>query len=421
VNSCLCFIHAILPTYPHRVWPLVGRSGLLEIGRGGGRLSSIVSNVELVSGHFEFLLACSRLFEGLVDDFLVNSVLRLSGREASTRFNATANVGGAIPPSVISNTLLSFTRYFVDVLESSCAWKFAVYDDRRQLSKTLITAFDQMLRAVYGIDSQPKPRSAYIDSQPRPDLGSKQSSKILFNSAVHSQFDAYEPKKAVTSLLAAMLPAAEHVVDSFLSPSSGHLRFQPLLEAFNDGYTTSPSTTFINAWDLCVGQVNAALSFSATLLRVGTLLERSQSRIESQLFKASPLITRLYGVDGGYRLRVVALFEALIVSSSAKTGEPPSLLGHLGAQTSRNFLNVLSELDQPLCRQDCIVEVWHFLAAVLSNRQQWFANYLLTGKSAKSAYKNSGSVDNSAASDTPILCKLYSRNDLSWKLIGDPR
>lgn len=294
--------------------------------------------------------------------------------------------------TVLSKALLSFTRYFVDVLESSCTWKFAAHDDRRRLNKTLTTTFDRILHYAYSIDSKPNTVAE-----------SKSKDDTLFKLNTDTQFKLDADRKPKPRIMAPLLPAASHLVDSFLSTSSGALRFRPLLEALHDGFHTSPSTTFINVSILFTNQVNAALSFSTTLLRVGILLERPHSQLESQLFKTSPLISRLYAVNEAYRIPVVALFEALIISASKDAGEPPSLLGHLGTQTSKNFLHALSDLDKPLCRHDCVTSIWHFLAMVVSNRQQWFANYLLTGRTSKNALKDTECGRDLAALDKPLL------------------
>lgn len=49
------------------------------------------------------------------------------------------------------------------------------------------------------------------------------------------------------------------------------------------------------------------------------------------------------------------------------------------------FAEVLSDLDKPLSRDANVGAIWHFLAVVVSNKQQWFANYLLTGKTPRDA------------------------------------
>jgi nuclear pore complex protein Nup188 len=260
------------------------------------------------------------------------------------------------------------------------------------MNKTLASTFDRVLRYAYG-----------VDSRSTPDTESKPKDDTLFNSITNIQSKQVADKKPKPKIMGALLPAASHLVDSFLSTSSGTLRFQPLLETLDDGFHHPPSTTFINVSTLSIDLVTATLSFSATLLRVGTLLDRPHSQLESQLFKISPLISRLYAVNDAYQLPVVALFEALIISASKDVGEPPSLLGYLGTETSKNFLHVLSDLDKPLCREECVTAIWHFLATVVSNRQQWFANYLLTGKSSKNALKDKGCGKDLAAFDRPIL------------------
>jgi nuclear pore complex protein Nup188 len=296
--------------------------------------------------------------------------------------------------AVLSKVLLSFTRYFGDVLESSSTWKYALQDDRRRLSRTVTKTFDRILRYAYGIDSKAKPTA---------DTGSHPDDRALVKLIPNDQARMDANKKPKPPIMAALLPAASHLVDSFLSTSSGALRFQPLLETLHDGLQNHPSTSFLNELDLCIDQVNAVLSFSTTLLRVGILLERPRSQLESQLFKSSPIVSRLYAVNESYRHSVVSLFEALIVSASKDSAEPPSLLGYLGTQTSKTFLQVLSDLDAPLRREFCTTSIWQFMAMVVSNRQPWLANYLLTGRSSKKMLKNAGSGKDLAAVDRSPL------------------
>ena len=80
------FIHASIPVYSNRVWALLGRSGLIELGRGGGRLSTIVGSVEMVSGRFDLLLSCTHLYEALVDDFVSQAARRRDVEKSGARF-----------------------------------------------------------------------------------------------------------------------------------------------------------------------------------------------------------------------------------------------------------------------------------------------------------------------------------------------
>jgi nuclear pore complex protein Nup188 len=84
------------------------------------------------------------------------------------------------------------------------------------------------------------------------------------------------------------------------------------------------------------------------------------------------------------------LFEALVRSAVAYDTEPPSLLGHLGPKTAKDFLDVLADLDKPLDNEALNVCIWNLLSAVISNRQPWFATYLLTGTTPRNSIKTDG-------------------------------
>ncbi|KAE8452536.1 hypothetical protein EG329_000439 [Mollisiaceae sp. DMI_Dod_QoI] len=387
--GCISFIHAMLPIFPGRVWPLLTRSGLLGVSKGSGQLSSIVEGVELVSGRYEFLTSCCRLYDALVDDFATNAILRRGGGRSSARFQEGEDVGTGIPEQSLTKVLVVFTRYLVDVLESSCTWKFQEQDDRHRLSLIIGAALNKVLRYAYGIES--------LSDADKKDEGIFKPKEVL--KAISSP-----PKRQkTTKIMDPLLPSASHIVDTFLSSSSGVLRFQPLLRCYFDGLATLDSTVYIHSTNLRKSHITTLLSFSTTLLRVSTLLNRPSSQLERHLFKASPLIARLYAANDFYRNPVVALFEALVVTASSGTSEPPSILGHLGAHTARNLLHMLADLDRPLSREQNVTTIWHFLSMVVSSRQQWFANYLLTGMTPRDAMKSGMTGKEVASLDKPLL------------------
>ncbi|TAQ84635.1 hypothetical protein B7494_g7043 [Chlorociboria aeruginascens] len=340
--SCLQFIHTLVPISPGRVWPLIARSGLLGIDRG--RLSSIVGNIEAKTGRYDFLSSCEHLFESLTQNFVDNAVERKFGNKALARFSPEQQTTTIIPDQVYSKVLLSITGYSIYVLENSCTWKFEREDDRRRLSLLILWNFNDILGCVYGIGGSPKA-----------------SSQIM------------EP----------LAPAAKEIIDSFLSTATGTLTFQPILRAFYDGFSIPETTIFLDEMHLRINQAGATLKFSTSLLRIATMLNTPSPHFEAHLFTASPLIARLYAAANIYRRPVLSLFKALIASTSNNEAEPPSLLGYLGRQTSRNFIHLLSDFDKPLCNTQNVNTIWHFFSMVVSSRQQWFANYLLTGKTPK--------------------------------------
>ena len=384
LKSCVEFIHALTLVTPSRVWPLLARSNLLDLGRGSGKLASIVGSVELATGRYEFLLACTHLYEALVEDLVVNAATRRNRGKLSARFSKQEKRGVEIPEQILSKVLLSFTRYLVDVVESSCSWKFHDLNDNRQLLKTITSTFDKVLKYSYGIEDSESDTS---DLTIEPTSDSSAPPKFFVSKTTSKE---QESKVTNLRLMASFEAAATYITDSFLSISSGTLRVQPILRAFDDGFRNPDTKLFINESRLCVDQVMCTLEFSKTLLQVGSLLEKPPSQLESRLFKASPLIARLYAVNESYRVPVVALFEALIVSASINTTDPPSLLGHLGSYTSKNFLHAISGIDKSLSRNDNFAFVMRFMSKVLSCRQQWFAKYLLSGKSSKNAQETAG-------------------------------
>ncbi|KAG9245769.1 nucleoporin-like protein [Calycina marina] len=397
---CIQVMHALTLITPGRVWSLLARSNILDFGRSSGKLPSIVGSIEMVAGRYELLLSCSHLYEVLVQDLATNAVSRRCRRKSSTRFAKQEGLGSEVPEHVFSKVLLSFTRYFIDVLESSSSWKFHDINESRQLRKTVTSTFNSILQYTYGIE-------AYVPEaqETTAETTSKLSSPKYFVSKMTIKNPGVEVAKP--RLAAAFEAAATHLTESFLSTSTGTLRVQPMLRALFDGFATPDTTLFVNESHLCTGQTISTLLFTKTLLQIGALLYKPASQLQIRMFKASPLLARLYASRELYRLPVVNLFKALVFGASVNTTDPPSLLGHLGPRTAKNFLHVIAELDKPTCRRENFSSIEQFMSKVLSCRQQWFAKYLLTGKSAKSALESTSGGKKLTALDRPPLTTAF--------------
>lgn len=392
--SCIQYLHSLLIFSPGRVWPLIGRSGLLsnERGGGGGKLSSIVGRIEVISGRYTLLVSCTRLFEALVNDFAANAIVRnRKMTTASARFTESKEHNVRVADKVLTEVLLHYARYLTEVLESSYTWQFEQPGDQLQLTRTIMSSFDKMLIYSFGIQGTPE--------------------ELQQSASAKTSRGNLEPAVPV---MGALLPASMHIIDSFLSKSSGPMRFGSILRTLFHGFNNRSTTMYANRSRLVAESVKAALRFSKQLLRISTLLGK-QSHLETQLFTAAPLIARLYAVHDSYRIPVIKLFEAMIINASSSTSEPPSLLGHLGAKTSKNFLNAVSDLDTPLSRDGNVGTIWHFLSMIMSNRQQWFANYVLTGKKPREALQKKKVDSSKSLSPKPLL--LTALDNLSQ--IGD--
>ena len=351
--SCVQFVFAITAVIPGRVWPFLAKSGLLEIEGRGGKLASIVAGTEIVTGRYEFLMGCIRLFDVLVEDSVTHTVARNSHGQLSRDSVKWEGLATGLPEKIMSKVLGAFERTLVDVFESMGNWRYAIPDEKLEIASRLLGTFDNILSYAYGIGE-----SASLDDK-------------------------------ITSVLAS---TAEHLVDVFLSSSSNDLPSQPFLRIFDEGASTPATTLYLKTLEWFISEVTNGLKFCVTLVRVGNILNRPPSHLESLLFQASPLLTKLYVAHDSYRIPVLRLFHALVVSAGSLKEEPPSLLGHLGPVAAKSFLSVLSDFERPLNNEELEISIWHLLSAIVSNRQQWLSVYLLTGKPPRESLKENASV-----------------------------
>lgn len=102
--------------------------------------------------------------------------------------------------------------------------------------------------------------------------------------------------------------------------------------------------------------------------------------MEKKLYGGAASLAKLYATHDRYRLPVLELFESMVIASGTAKNEPPSLLGHLGAECANHFATVLRSLDRPF--DDELVEsrIWGFVSAVVSNKQQGLSILLLRGE-----------------------------------------
>ncbi len=356
LNACVHFLRALVPVLPGRVWPLIGRSGLLDHEGRTGRLTTIISGVEFAIARYDFILSCTHLFTALVDDAAKHTVLRKAGVKVGKAAGNMEDLGTGLPSHVLSKSVASFTKTMLTVYESACNWRFDILDQRLLLSKHISGLFDKIIHLHFGVGDS--------------------------------------PRQGLT-LITALGSAANLIMDTFLSPTSGLLRFQPLFRGFLDGFAPADITVQTSSFTLQLEHVRSTLNFANSLIKLSSLVNRSGSQLEDQLFRVSPLIARLYAAHNSYQLPVTRLFESLVISASASIREPPSLLGHLGQETSKNFLSMLMELGKPLADSEVTNQIWRLFSAVVSNRQQWFAIYLLTGKKPRDNLKGTGNVESS--------------------------
>lgn len=379
--ACVQFLHSILPICPGRVWAYMAKSALLQNQSQAGRLSRIIGNLDLSDVQSEFLMSTIRLFSDLVDSAMTSSVRRKTVVKSNQRQRSAENVWLGVSDKTITHITLAISQAIVDFLESSSTWRFATDLDRMILVRDIVPIMDKIIYYVFSMD----------------DISSK------------------------TPLVAVLQPAAKFMVDSFLGPAAGSLRVLPLLATLVSATQGLESTIYAKRSEVFRAQTLAVLRFMTSLVRVANYSDRSSSALEHQLFKITPYIARLCARDEVFKWPAIELLESLVISAGKTVGEPPSLLGNLGPQTSRSFLELISSLDRPFSQARQANTIWHFFSTIVRNRQQWMANCLLTGKAPRDARASndktteppSNSVLGSALSRLASLSKLDQSEALS--------
>ncbi|KZL68507.1 hypothetical protein CI238_00286, partial [Colletotrichum incanum] len=367
LNSCLQFLHAILPLCPTRVWSYLARCELLNSEAQAGKLAKITGNLDLVGDRYDLLLSAVRLFASLIDSVKSSAVQRKSGNKLVGRQKVSNNVWLGVADKVLGKVSLAIAQATVDVFETSSTWRFGSELHKTLLIRHVVPVMDHIVSHTYG-------------------MGDQESSETL---------------------TACLEPAAAYIIDAFLSPSTGSLRFQPLLTTLVNGLQMPDSTFYQGRLASAQDQLISALRFTTTLLRVANYLERSSEIFEDHLFKTSSILARLCAICEQFRRPALLLLEALVLSAAKAHDDPPSLLGYLGPLLSRSFIQVLSRLDKPFLVAKDVQTTWKFFSTIVQNRQQWLSNCLLTGKTPRDALK--GAKKDASSTPNSVLATAFTK------------
>ena len=345
---CNEFMHALLIILPARVWSFLSRSSLLGLDGKESRLSSVVASTEIVSGRFGFLSGFMWCCESLVDDAVTNAVSRKAKPVAKTRFGQRDNGGSGLSEVSMKKVLLHLTRITVDVFESIDGWKFELLQEKLEINATVSRIMHKILQYCFGMDDNPN-------------LGAK--------------------------LIGSLAPAAEHLMKTFLPQSNVEIPIQPFLRTLLEGVSTEEQSIFVDFSARQKAQTIAILKLSGTLTKVRTYIGCPPGLFEKALIKSSSLLIKLYAVNEVYRVFVLELFESLIQGFGSQDDLPPSLVASCGSSLVRLFVELLGVFDTQSDNRLLSVAIWRFASAVVSQRQQWFAIYLLTGSTPRQALK----------------------------------
>jgi nuclear pore complex protein Nup188 len=345
LSSCMEFFHAMTFFAPARIWPILVRSRLLDLNGSEPALATVVTNSEILRGDFSFLLRSVRLFDALID----LSYTQSQGKGPSTKralsrlASSTSSIQFAVPPKTIRTVMNIFLNVLANAFQSCQFWRFANQNQLTELNISIMEAFGKILNIVYGFDEES-------------DLEKKFSS-TLADCAKKLVSDILVPENASSPVAATILGII------FKSPS-------PLVMGFERQHRES------------IAEIHAALRLCDSILCIAGSTSCEASWLESQLFKSAPALARLYAFSPTLKTSVSRTME-MMLSASARHGTPPSLLGYMGADTAKCFLSLLTQLWQPLEDIDRDLATWNLMSRVVSSQQQWFALYLLTGRTPR--------------------------------------
>ncbi|KAK3340549.1 nucleoporin subcomplex protein binding to Pom34-domain-containing protein [Neurospora tetraspora] len=350
--ACLQFLDAALPVCPGRVWAYMSRTALINGETRAGRLSRITGNLDMLSERFDFLSSAIKFFSNLIEIAMLGAVQRKVVRETNARSNVDANAWLGTSDKVISRVSLAIAQTAVDIIENSATWRFPSELDRSVVVRDVVGIMQKLLSYTYNLDGT-------------------------------------GPSNTLTGYLE---PAARYVLESFVTASSNSLRFQPLLATLLVAFQIPDSTLYPRRAAVVSERLLVVLDFATILLRVANYLDLPVINLQTQLFKSASLVARLPAIRLSFKAPAIALLSALVESAGKGNAEPPSLLGYLGPQIARSFIQIASQLDKPFDRVPESVSTWKFFSTIMRNRQQWMANCLLTGKTPREALKGDGKI-----------------------------
>lgn len=380
ITSCLQFLDSILPICPGRVWSYMTRCDLLMSASKAGRLSRITSTLDLVEEQFDLLVMVVNFFSGLVESSVAGAVHRKIGSKTNGRAAENDYIWQGTSDTALDQVNLSIAHTSVDILENSLTWRFPSEVHRSILLGDLVPILTKLVTYSFGIGPG----------------GDADDVAAASNAAIagKTKDDKKMPPKPLTPFLE---PAAHYIIDGFLSATPSSLRFQPILASMLVALGLPDSTLYLKRTEIVSNRQIAVLEFATTLIRVANFKAMPATAIEGQLLKCSSLLARLCATNAAYRDCTLSLLGALAERISREDSEAPSLLGYLGPQISRSFLQTISKLDKPFDRPSESKNAWSFFSTIMRNGQHWMANCLLTGKTPREALGSNGKMSKLAS------------------------
>ncbi|CAN6663134.1 nucleoporin Nup188p [Trichomonascus vanleenenianus] len=339
------FLRVLTEFQPHRVWPYVGRSKLLERNGRGGLVATILGAVEIVNNKYDFTIAIIKF---------VNALVRDATRRA---------LDGTVSQKVKRDVLQKFTEHLVNVYESFAYWRYTVTVQRIEIASLILETFTEIIFSSYRV-AAPKSHQATSDIE-----------------------------NDETKVTAVLNDAARTITGQFLSGNDMSLRtLQPLLGAIESAARAPEaldSDNCLNEDELSYAE--ATLKFCSLMLRVRSLLRLPLSVLDKKLFAHSPDLALVFTRYHALHASVVDVLESMI--SGYCPEDQPSLLAHLGTVYSQMLITGMAGAIQNDLESDVTVgNICTYFSAILDSQQEGMSILLISGKDTRNTSNKVESV-----------------------------
>ena len=353
LTSCLKFVNTTALVSPTKVWSYLSRSSLLHNQGQDGMLITIESSIEALSGNYDVLYECVKLFGTLVNNAVEGCVAR-------TVTQATDNDGGytSLPDRVMETVLLGFTQPFFEIWQQIRGWRFVDPLQIPLVIAKLSGFFNDMLKYGVGVGESP----VWMGKLVQPLLPSCSYLSQHFSGAA-------DEKLTATPMLQSEF---QHLLDMESFDNSG-LAYQ------------------ISA------EINNQVLFGIAMMRALKVQGLSSQALALQMANSLPILVRLLGSPRVAPIVIIDLITQILDRTALEN--PPSVLGLLGSETSTNLIQMLQNLVSSVIDSDTAEAVWKLLTTLVRPEQQWFALVILTGHSPQQSIREARAGDQSSLKD----------------------
>ena len=341
----------LMPIIPQRIWSYLSASTLLPANGKEGLISVFFGSIESKRGLFNFTLALVKFVAALADNCL------------SETNDYSESAKGEI--------LAGFVKHLNFVLESSVNCKFADGRQKLELGLLIFSSFKKIVGTIYCIGAD----SITLEKPTRVFL---KASNLILETFLNTESKVTRSAELIFQL-----------IDLLASPESA-------FEA-ND-----PSSFLLSLW------IDSAFSFTNLILTVrGAFKGLTLTSFERQVFSKLPQLVKIY-LEVGHRKEVLNILSTLM-AAKYKEGEAPSMLSHLGSQSSNSLLHSLAtDLSNPFDDHSIKIAIYDFLCVMMEHNQHGLSVLLISGRNVFGEF--SADKDNLEYSGAISLLKILKLN-----------